>query len=202
MVMNKNIDYNLSLNESIIWRCDAVEEFKEIVLTNNNIICVNSGGLFKAPVIQKYPLRKISCLNGVPQVNYKKGFKEKPNILERLQEMNTSFDCKITIFFVDTSLSFTLIRASKDEVVQESSYFVDKIHELITGRVPNKPNVRQEEKGFFSRKKNLNSARTSEISNGNTSGAFTAKCISCRAPITGLKGATVKCSYCDSEQVI
>lgn len=63
-----NAELNLPTNETILNNCDNVylnnKRIDELILTNINLIVVNSKGFFKKKdIILKYPLSQVKLLN-------------------------------------------------------------------------------------------------------------------------------------------
>ena len=195
-------------NETIVLSNNHVSEYIEVVITTRNIICVQKGRFRQPNIVKKYPLSSITLINGEPQIQVEKSFSEKSSFFEKISERNTCFSCNVILNFKNESLVLTLCRNTKLEVIRDSSAIVDKIRELITG-VTNQTVVSKDTgKGFFSGIKNtvigaIGAEPDYKVdSNSSNTERVSGRCISCRAPLTSFKGATVTCAYCDTKQVI
>lgn len=192
------VDLGLQSNEGIIIQSSGVRNVREkrtyedsLILTNINIIYINKGLFGKVKGINKYPLNQIKIVDGQAQVIIGNG--------------NIGTVPQLQIFFKQGQEAFEF-QSGKKEILK----WVNEISVLLTG-VPSPSsnkvgmfipgseelaNTMKNTVGVFKdvlgAKKSINSASEN----------VTTKCIGCMAPITGRKGETVKCKYCDTSQTL
>lgn len=201
---------NLKLhqNESIILQNDSVYHYfddgsceeGELYLTNLNIIFVEDPeGENK---IKKYPLEQIKIFNGQVQA-----------ILGRDSDYESP---QLHVYFLDGQEAFEFIYSGRKKIreikeIKEISVWVNSISQILTGAISQDGNIRNVMaipgtekvaetvrdtigvcKDVFSMKEKEN--RIPEN--------VTVKCIGCRAPISGIKGRTVRCRYCDTNNTL
>ena len=188
------MDYNLLPNEAIVLKNESVYhpvenkigELGELVLTNLNAIYIRKGFFGGTKEILKYPLNQIKILDGKPQVIIGKssnGFYQIELYLKNGQE-----------FFAFNTLG-----------KKEALKWLDKISEILTGHIAD---IDSSERSYIPGIDVV--ADTLKNTIGTFKGAFgakdkekenvTSRCISCRAPLSGVKGQIIKCKYCDTEQ--
>lgn len=181
-------NYSLSPNEGIIARCDGVfhnRKRSEIILTNQNLICVESNdGIFKSKHNEfKYPVNQIKVVDGQAQV-----FVIKDNEVWTLQ-----------VLMKNGTENFRFVDSLIDRIKkkQEADNFAGQISLLLTGK-KSEPSA---ETSFSAGVKGILGAVGINIPVKDTENV-TIRCSGCRASLSGQKGQTVKCKYCDTEQTL
>lgn len=187
----------LESNEAIIIKEESAYRgssklHHEVILTNINFIIIEKGILSgKSKRIIKYPLNQIKLVNGIPQV--------------RIGRNNWGNRALEFYFFGGIEvISFDTFGKQKyNKWIEE----INKIFSIKTGHsIPN--NYQESElESFFGvlkdAKKQIKSLFGSHDEDEEDSNVpITVACISCKAPISGLPGQTIKCMYCDTEQTI
>lgn len=182
-------DLNLQQNEGIILQKEEVihrNKTCELYLTNLNLICVESSGVFKVKYnITKYPLNQIKTINNLPQVSVVDDKNEGTWVLQ-IQSKSS-----IELFAFEYSFF------EKIAVKAELDKWVNQISILLTGH----PAPTTDDNSLVGSVKNMLGAigvKTKPQAPEN----LTTKCIGCMAPISGSKGATIRCKYCDTEQTL
>ena len=187
---------NLQSNETVLLKKDGVchgKELVELYLTNLNIIYVLKGIFGNAKKIQKLPLNQVKIVNGRAQVflgNYSK--------YERLQ---------LQIYFINGVEVFEFLNNDKKEI----SMWINNISQILTGEasqdtsvknimaIPGTEHIAEAMKdtiGMFRDKLGINNKGNQKPENA------TIKCIGCMAPLSGIKGQTVRCKYCDTDNTL
>lgn len=181
-------NYSLAPNEGIIIQYDGVYHNKkrsEIILTNQNLICIETiSGIFKTTYnALKFPVNQIKVIKGQAQAAVVKyGNDWVLQILFKNGAEKFEFSCD----FLD--------RLKKK---QEADKWVEQISILLTGKSAS--NIT--DTALMGGIKNVLGAvginvKTKQPEN------VTTKCIGCMAPISGQRGQTVCCKYCDTEQTL
>ena len=191
---------NLMPNESIILKSNNVAQgglmaayTDELILTNQNIIHVKKGVFGNTKNVKRYPVNQIKIFNGEPQA-----------ILGKQQNGSPQLE----IYFLNGHECFGFQSMTKKEVVQ----WINAITKLVTGHesttvplgfaIPGTEYLAETIKGTVDTFKNTIGIKSKKIDNGGSSEKVTKKCISCSAPLTGNKGQTMHCKYCDTDQVL
>ena len=181
-------DLNLSANEGIILQFEgSIHNRKraDIVLTNMNVICVEYNvGLFKTNYnIIRFPVNQIKNVNGQVQVSViKEGERTVLQIL--FQDSIEKF-----VFAKDF---FEALKKKK-----EAEKWVKEINLLLTGK---QPEIDTDNTIIGNVKNVLDSIGVTSVIKEQKN--ITKKCIGCKAPLTGKKGETVCCPYCDTQQTL
>ena len=196
------IDLNLLPNEGLLLQSEDVSREDEkksingdLYLTNLNLIFVydmKTGFLKTEKCIQKYPVNQIKIVNGQVQAFLAKSG-------SRLQ---------LQIYFVNGQVAFEFYRGNQRVEKQELQKWIDSISKVLIGSDSSTENqsITAEVSGaeaiaetikdtFSSFKKALG------IKNNNKK-VVTAKCTSCMAPVSGVQGQKVRCTYCGTEQIL
>lgn len=194
------MDLGLQPNEGIIFQSDNVRHGSsvwassndELILTNINIIYVAKNAFGKVKNIQKYPLNQLKVVNGQPQV---------------MMGKNSQGGPQLQFYFRNGQESFEFSHFGRKEI----SKWIDGIYQAVTGNpvpatdrknfmaIPGTEQVVGTVKdtiGAFKDALGLKSKGNFETGN------VTVKCIGCMAPLSGAKGETVRCKYCDTEQTL
>lgn len=180
-------NYNLAPNEGIIIQYDGAYHNRkdcEIVLTNQNLICVEENGVFKKTYnVLKFPVNQIKVVDGQAQASVLKD--DYAWILQILFKNGTErfeFQCD----FFD--------RLKKK---QEADKWVEQISLLLTGKSAENITDTSLIGGLKSALGSVGiNTRKKPPKN------ITSKCIGCMAPLSGQKGQRVCCKYCDTEQTL
>lgn len=182
------VNYSLAANEGIIIQYDGVShngKQAEIVLTNQNLICVETNrGMFKTTYnVLKFPVNQIKVVNGRAQVSVIKdeGHWTLQVLLKNGVEM-----------FKFSGEFFELIKKK-----QEANKWVEQISLLLTGRAAE--NIT--DTTFMGGVKNALGSIGINVKSKKSEN-ITSKCIGCMAPLSGERGQTVCCKYCDTEQTL
>ena len=179
---------NLQPNEGIIIQYDGVwhnNTRSELFLTNLNLICVEDrSGLFKTKYnVIKYPVNQIKVVNGQAQASViRDGDKWVLQILFKNGEEQFSFN-------------FDFFEKSKKKA--EADKWVEQINILLTGA--SAQNII--EPSIIGGLKNILKAVGIKTTEKEIEKA-TKKCMGCMAPISGIKGQTIFCRYCDTKQIL
>lgn len=203
-------EYNLQPGEVVIMQGNKAvlhsgkdrEALDEIVLTNKNLILVNevSTGLFTTQrLLKRCPLDSIACPEGSPQAFL--GKKKDEYVLQ--------------VVFEQESITLAFPANPK----REAKRWADAIKYAVVGEVDNidtdespLPNdVANLIDGF----KGLTTAFASEAASFTSTVSkaskpvkkvvktkATMRCIGCRAPLSGNKGAILTCEYCGTKQTL
>ncbi|MFF2752483.1 hypothetical protein ACFVR1_01855 [Psychrobacillus sp. NPDC058041] len=194
------VKFNLMPNESIILKSENVMHggmiaayTDELILTNQNIIHVKKGMFGNTKNVKRYPVNQIKIFNGEPQAILGKQRNGSP---------------QLEIYFLNGHECFGFQSLTKKEVVQ----WINAICKLVTGHesttvppgfaIPGTEYLSETIKGTVDTFKNTFGIKSKKIDNGVSSEKVTKKCISCSAPLTGNKGQTMHCEYCDTDQVL
>lgn len=178
--------YALEANEGIVLQYDGVYHNKkkaEIVLTNRNFVCIEKlKGRNNYNVI-KYPISQIKVIDGQAKVSV---IKDDGDYVLQVQ------------FKTGTEqFSFVCDLFERIKIKQVVNKWTQEISVLLTGQIPEN----DEENAFVGAvKSTLNSFGVNTKSRESEN--ITKKCIGCMAPITGKKGQTVRCKYCDTNQTL
>ena len=195
-------DLNLQASESVL-----MSEGDELYLTNLNIISIETIGFFKTKtVVNKYPLSQVKKVDGVPQVLLKDNLTvqvffwqdqitlefEKNRVAEEwanniravasgnMAEFSSSKKRRGSNGKMLDAIS--TINPDAGLVIDAANSALGALADVITKR---------------DKKKKLEAQQTETPRE-----SVSAKCKSCGAPISGIKGSTVRCAYCGTEQVI
>ncbi len=186
--------YNLQTNESVIMKQDGILHggvmagyTDELILTNLHLVLISKGVFGNTKGIQTFPLNQIKVFDGQAQA-----------LLDRTGGGNPQLD----VYFLNGEESFKF--QSKKEVLK----WIANINKLVTGNEANANNsssmaipgaayVAETLKGTmdtFKQTFGIKSKNTNE-----TDVKVVIKCNSCGASVSGKKGQTVRCQYCDSQ---
>ena len=189
--------YNLQPNESIVMKSDRVlraglmtSYTDELILTNLNVILISKGVFGNTKNIQRYPINQIKVFN--EQVQAKLG-KQRSGLPQ------------LEIYFINGQELFGF--ENKKEVIN----WIKNISKLLTGKsvdidlgphktIPGTEFVAEALKGTLDTFKSTFGIQLKKTSKVVGSEKITKNCISCMAPISGYKGQTISCKYCDTEQ--
>lgn len=182
-------NYTLSPNEGIILQCDEVyhnRKRSELILTNLNLICVEEkAGFLKTTYNEiKYPLNQIKVVDGQAQVFANTKAFTNPVLQVHFNNQVEEFD------FIMNSLAFFKANSTIDN-------WVKQVNHLLTG---NEVNTEKESSIMGGIKSVLGSIGIKTQNNQPEN--VTTKCIGCMAPLSGQKGQTVRCKYCDTKQTL
>lgn len=181
-------NYHLEPDEAVVVECESVtlEEGKLIntsgtlILTSQNLIWLTKGVFGKTKSVQKYPLTEVKIFNNEAQVK----------LDEKIGE-----DSLLSVFFKNFQLRFRLMERKK------ARELFNNIHKLVTGSADDLVSVSAIPGVDFIANTLKETASVFMKSFGikmNQPEPVTTKCGNCGAPISGLSGQVVKCSYCDT----
>ena len=196
------IDLNLLPNEGLVLQSERVSRkdekkstYGDLYLTNLNLIFVydmKTGFLKTEKFIQKYPVNQIKIVNGQVQAFLAKSG-------SRLQ---------LQIYFVNGQVAFEIYRDKQSAEKKELQKWVDSISKVligsdsatenqsITAEVSGAEAIAETIKDTFSSFKKALGIKNNKIK------VVTAKCTSCMAPVSGVQGQKVRCTYCGTEQTL
>lgn len=167
----------------------------ELYLTNRNIYCVNKGIFGNTKNIFCYPLNQIKRLNDRPQAMLGKKSNGTPSL---------------EIYFINGNESFSFRSGNRIKIqkwIKEISKMLG-YSELPDEEFDNSDTPIGELKGVFNDAMSelgfnfqLGKKKTSNSINHRES-KINKKCISCSAPLIGIKGQMVQCQYCDTQQTL
>ncbi|MGI6118711.1 MAG: hypothetical protein ACOYBC_10045 [Bilifractor sp.] len=187
-------EYQLQPNEVIILRSENIAHggrlasfSNELILTNLNVVFVQKSLLGKSKNMEVFPLKLIKIYNGKAQA------------VSGSQNGYASLD----IFFRDGLEQFRF--SNKSEIPR----WVNEISKLLTGREAD-TSSRKIYDPLETYKDSVDSMRSifgldPKFKKDNSpvkEVVITKRCISCKAPLTGHKGETLRCEYCDTEQTL
>ena len=204
-------EYRLMPNESVILKEVSVAHggimastTDELLLTNMNIICVDKGIFGNTKGFFQYPLSQIKKYNGKPQV---------------MMGKRSNGTRALEVYFLNGEVEyFSFASGNKKKINQ----WVEAINKVVVGAtVEQNPEADDNEyddedtlvgafKEVGDEFKEIGSELLGAIgiqkkkkkNTKNQVQRVTQKCVSCSAPLAGVKGQVVKCSYCDTEQVL
>jgi hypothetical protein len=197
------VNYNLELSESVLIQSKGVlyeggglmtAFTDELILTNINLIHVSKGLFGNTKRVQKYPLNQVKIINGEAQAIMGKSSNGRNNL---------------QIYFVNGQVAFQFQNLGKKEVVK----YVNEISKVLIGNESSRNSVANQFaipgaeivagtlkdtidvfKGTFGIKSKSKAADEPE--------RVTKKCIGCMSPLSGTKGQSVRCRYCDTDQIL
>lgn len=159
----------------------------ELYLTNLNIIYIVKGMFGKVKDLQKFPLQQIKKINGQLQALSAKS-------------ANSSEIC-LQLFFVNRTVIFEFQNNGR----KASNNFVDEINNAVNGTpatsakasfaIPGTEELAGTIKDTFGIFKNALGIKEKTEN-------ITVRCLGCHAPLAGIKGEKIQCSYCDTEQTL
>jgi hypothetical protein len=198
------VKYNLEPNESILIQSTGVLRetgnllmkgyTDELILTNMNIIWISKGMFGNTKGVQKYPLNQVKVINGEAQAFVGKSSNGMPNL---------------QVYFINGQEVFQFQSFKKRGVAK----WVNEISKVLTGH--------DSTRGSATNQYAIPGTEYLAASLKDTVGVFknafgikpkvdadavhekvTKKCIGCMAPLTGTKGQSVLCRYCDTVQIL
>lgn len=197
------VNYNLEPNESILIQSTSVlceggglltAYTDDLILTNMNIIHVSKGVFGNTKRVQKYPLNHVKIINGEAQAIMGKSTNGIPNL---------------QVYFVNGQVAFKFQSSGKKEIGK----YVNEISKVLIGKESSRNSVANQ----FAIPGAEIVAETLKDTIGVFKGTFgikskskaadepvkaTKKCIGCMSPLTGTKGLSIRCSYCDTDQIL
>lgn len=182
-------NYSLAPNEGIVLQYKSVYhngKYAEIILTNQNLICIETNTqLFKKDTynVLKFPLSQIKVVNGQAQSSV---IKDGDNWTLQVLMKNGTEKFKFFGEFYE--------RIKKR---QEANKWDEQISLLLTGKskekIPDTSLIGEVKNVLGSIGINVKSKVHENV---------TTKCIGCMAPLSGQRGQTAHCKYCDTEQTL
>jgi len=197
------VNYNLEPNESIVIQSTGVRceggglmtwYTDELILTNMNIIHVSKGMFGNTKRVQKYPLNQVKIINGETQAIMGKS----SNGMSDLQ-----------IYFVNGQLAFRFQSSDNKEIVK----YVNEISKVLIGKeslrssvvnqfaIPGAGIVAETLKDTINVFKGTFGIK-SKSKAADEPVKVTKKCIGCMTPLTGTKDQSIRCRYCDTDQIL
>ena len=179
---------DLDIDEAVILQEEGVRVGSsgsaDLVLTNKNIIQVNRGfwGGTKGSI--KYPLESLKTLNGKANVRVGKDRSGVKQLELYFADCNGSY--QFNHMFAENNWMREIIKAHKSRMAAIENEQKAK---------RDKPSILQSITGTIESAKDGLLAKRSQPQK-------TCKCPKCGAELTGIKGAEVQCSYCDTIVII
>jgi len=189
--------YNLQPNEVVVLKSNRVLHggvmatyTDELILTNLNVVLISKNIFNKTKNIQTYPVNQIKVFDGQVQA--------------KLGKQRSGFP-QLEIYFINNQEIFGF--EQKKEVLN----WINHISKLLTGKsanidadkhvaLPGTEYIAETLKSTIDTFKGAFGIKLKKSDEAVEPIKVTKKCISCRAPISGYKGQTVRCQYCDTEQ--
>ncbi|KAA0978635.1 hypothetical protein FQ154_05240 [Paeniglutamicibacter gangotriensis] len=185
--------YNLQSNESFVHRCEGVVHggiwatySDELMLTSQNLVLIKKGAFGNTKGVQVFPLHDIKIFQGQAQV-----------LVGKQRSGFPSLD----VYFHNGTEQFGFQKK------KEAAFWSKKINEVVTGaptEMPS-PNASGTEKVAGAMKDTVDAVKDAfgfkskaEVAAVAAALPFAGACGSCGAPVTGVRGRAVICSYCDS----
>lgn len=195
-----NFEYDMLPNESIIMKNEHVNRGNvngELLLTNLYLVHVTTKGFFTTTYnTQRYPINQIKVVHGQAQTS-----------LGKEGDIEIHFvSGKETFRFWNNDTFFSEQKAEK-----EASRWIDAINRLAIGEdvgasafvatpISEVEIIADAVGGVVDAFKGALGLQQKSVAESIERSIK--KCSSCGAPISGAKGKTVRCSYCDIEQKI
>ena len=196
-------EYNLEPGEFTIMQESSVilldrsgeERLDEIVLTNKNLVLVNTAaqGLFKRTrLLKRCPLDKIASPNGIPQA-----------ITSKHKD-----DYRLQVVFGDETITLRFPANPKRTAERWAegicSAALGNLSGIRTEDVlpPEVADLVDGAKGIFGAVFSGGKKQANVPEAPRRPAQITKKCIGCHAPLTGRAGETVTCAYCDTKQTL
>lgn len=197
------VNYNLDHSESILIQSTGVlcergglmtAYTDELILTNLNVIHVSKGIFGNVKRVQKYPLNQVKIINGEAQALIGKSTNGKANL---------------QIYLLNGQVAFSFQSLGKKEILK----YVNEISKVLTGKessrnivanqfaIPGAEVVADTLKGTIDVFKGTFGIISKNKASDEPVKA-TQKCIGCMSPLTGTKGLSITCNYCDTDQII
>ncbi|MFT4288553.1 hypothetical protein [Nocardioides sp.] len=193
--------YRLQPDEVVILTADHVQRgdsrlpvyTDELILTNLHLIWVGKGILGNAKGIAYFPLSSIKVFEDTAQAR----LGQAPNRVPQLE-----------VYFQSDEETFRFQAGSKREIGE----WVSAINRVVTGNdvspgrstrgaLPGTEAVAESLRDTFNQfKAAFGGGRSAPPPSGSTK--VSTKCSSCGAPISGVRGTTVVCQYCDSTALL
>ena len=178
--------FELKSNESIILRESNVQYSgflsgysDDLLLTNLNIIHVKKGMFGNTKNVSYFPLKKLKVFDGKAQVKIGRS----SNGLHRLE-----------FYFEEGQECFSFQAGTSIKGLK----WIKEINYLLSKDVFD--NLHSKEKKYTD--STLDKKLKNAIKNINTKKIISCTCLSCGASVSGVKGALVKCDYCNSDVTI
>ena len=189
MQLNLQPNKTILLHNNRVYRWGNHEFYTdELLVTNFNMIYIRKGFFGRIKNILKYPLDQVKVQNGQVQVRMAKNFRGTP---------------QLQIYFKNTLEFFSFQSRGKKQILK----WVGTLHQLLDNPAaqtdafdPSVPGSAEEDTAK-ARKHPLTGDSFGDSKE--TVPPYTTKnCIGCTAPLSGRKGQTVRCEYCDTYQIL
>lgn len=195
--------YNLEPNESLLIQSTSVlcegsrlmpVYTDELILTNLNIIHISKGIIGNIKRVQKYPLNQVKIINGEAQAIMGKSSNGMP---------------ELQIYFVNGQVAFKFQILGKKEIVK----YVNEISKVLIGNdssrnsaanpfaIPGAGLVAETLKDTIGVFKGTFGIK-SKSKDADEPVRVTKKCIGCMSHLTGTKSQSIRCRYCDTDQIL
>jgi len=183
--------YILQSNEVVLLKDEAVlhgKKVAELILTNLNLVVVGKGVLARSSGFQAFPVSQIKVHNGRAQAL-----------------MTGTFGSEtLEVYFLQGEEAFRFVNGGKKKV----QIWIGKINEAVTGEpavevgsaaASGADRVAGALKDVMGAYKSFRGQKPSTPVSEARIGVA-AKCVSCGAPVNGVKGQTITCTYCNAAQ--
>jgi hypothetical protein len=185
-------EYNLLPHEVVLLKDDAVYHGKgsstcELILTNLNLVVVKKGVFRGSKGSQAFPLSQIKVYNGRAQAQ-----------MDRAGNSDV-----LAVFFVHSEEKFRFVTGGKQKI----QTWIGKVNEAVTGEPATDVNssplsgtdrvvgVLKDTLGAF---KSFRAPQPEPVAPARA--VVATKCVSCGAPVSGVQGQRITCSYCNAAQ--
>ena len=195
--------FSLLPNESIILKTERVKHggmfaiyTDDLILTSQNLVVVCKGTFGNTKDVVRYPLNQIKMNNGEPQA-----------LLGTAQNGTPQLE----VYFLNGQQeAFGFQSMGKKEITQ----WINAICKAVTGHesstmsttsafaIPGTKYLAETLKGTVDTFKDTFGIKSKQQGAEPSAKRVSKKCISCSAPLIGVKGQTVQCKYCDTKQVL
>lgn len=196
-------EYNLMPNEAILIKADNVTRGSarinttyELLLTNLNIVLISKNMLGTVKSIQSFPINQIKVFNNQAQVMLGKSNSVYP-------QLEVYFSNSVEKFGLTSKREVSKWIKTLNQLVFGEEVNIDNSasssifeNEIVAGATEILTDSLKDTIGIFKDVVGLKSQKETKVKR------ITKKCAYCGAPIAGVIGQTVRCSYCDSEQHI
>ena len=191
------VNLNLQSNESVILQKEGVlcggvmsAYTNELYLTNINFILVRRGMFGSVKGIEKYPLRQIKIVNNQAQA------------IMGSNPVNGSK--QLQVYMQNGQIAFEF-QSGEKKAIQS---FIEGINKALgctppdsaanSSALPGTQKVAETLRDTIGTFKGALGIKGKSAQQENV----TIKCIGCRAPLSGVKGQQIKCTYCDTKQTL
>lgn len=185
--------YNLQPNEAFVHRQDRVlhggfmaNYTNELILTTHNIVLVKKGAFGNKKGIQVFPILQVKVFQGRAQAVLGKQPNGSPALDVYFQNGTErfGFTSKKEAVFWSQKIN-EVVTGTPAEIISPNSSAGEKVAEAMKGTV----GAFKDAIGFKSK---------AEVAAAAAAVPVAGDCVSCGAPVSGIRGQATVCSYCDT----